>query len=358
MWNQTRQRAVFTLIAAMLLSILAAPTFSQGNRVILDNNAGIRSTIWEIQGEPTLVMNGFDLTPSPLRLPVLIENINIDIFTPVTNELVDVVVYQDPNGGSPVDAQLVASTQVTINQDGIFTVQFPSPVVVDSPIVWIGFYMPPGMVFRADRQGSSVLTYWAWTPDQLFDLRDLSQATIFGPSDGTAPVNIDIDGVARIRAEAISANATITDTFLLDNLDPVEQVDRLDVLINYSGCPTLFKDETDIAVSYDNSITSNCREVESWNAPRAPTGFTRRTNARNIVYDLSFFDDDGQVIVGDLPIPVTHCVTPALNEQPSAVIGIAYGSPRRWEFLPSERFGNLVCAEVPRGGSLSYFTPN
>ena len=345
------------LFISVALLLMFLPASAQGNRVILNNNAGSGNSIWQIQGEPTLVMNGFDLVPTPLRMPVVIENINIEIFTPQPAELVDVVVYQDPNGGSPSDAVLVASTQVVLADRGVNVVEFPSPVVVDAPVVWIGFYMPVNMEFLADRQGSSVLTYWAWTPGARFDLRDLSSAQVLGPSDGSGPVNIDLDGIARIRAEAITANTTITETFLTDDVD-FGVADRLDLLINYSGCPTLFKDESDIIVSYDNEISANCSEQESWNAPRSPSGFTRRTNSRGIVYDLSFFTDDGEIIAVDLPIPVTHCVTPAINEIDVAVIGLAYGSPRRWEFLPSEKFGNLLCAEIPRGGSLSYFTPD
>jgi hypothetical protein len=110
--------------------------------------------------------------------------------------------------------------------------------------------------------------------------------------------------------------------------------------------------------TYDNQVVTSCQEYPSWHAPRAPSGYTRRTNARGIVYDITFYNDDGEVLTNPVEFPITHCVTPALEEQETAVIGIAYGSPRRWELLPSERFGNLVCAEVYRGGSLSYFTPN
>lgn len=352
------RKAIFALTLSLLFVLIAMPASAQiGNRIILSNNAGLNSSIWVIQGEPTLVMNGFDLTPTPLQLPVVIENINIDIFAAVPNELVDVVVYEDSNGGSPQDATLVASTQTTIPAAGVFTVEFPAPVVVNSPIVWIGFYLPVGTQFRADRQGSSVLTYWGWTPENRFDLRDLSSAQIFGPSDGSSPVNINLGGIARIRAEAVTANTTVTEAFFNESQNAIP-TDNLSYLINYSDCPTLFKDESDVTITYGNTLSSYCREVESWNAPTPPTGYTRRTNSRNIVYDLAFFTDKGEVITGTLPYPVTHCVTPALEEQEFAVIGVAYGSPRRWELLPSERFGNLVCAEVPRGGSLSYFTPN
>lgn len=346
------------LISILLLmgTLLTVPATAQGNRVILDNNAGVQSSLWEIQGEPTLVMNGFDLTPTPLRLPIVLENINIDIARTVPNNLIDVVVYEDANGGSPVDATLIASTQITINNAGVYTVQFPAPVVVNTPIVWIGFYMPVGMQFRADRQGSSVLTYWAWTPGARFDLRNLSNAQIFGPSDGSGPVNINMQGVARIRAEAVTANTRVADAFFAER-DLVEP-DALNYLINYSGCPTLFKDESDVTVTFGNTLSTTCQEFPSWHAPAAPTGYTRRTNARNIVYDLAIYTDKGEIITSELPYPITHCVTPALEEQESAVIGIAYGAPRRWELLPSERFGNLVCAEIKRGGSLSYFTPN
>lgn len=349
-----------TLLGALfLLALLTLPVSAQSNRIILDNNFGTSSSLWQIQGEPTLVMNGFDLTPTSLRFPVIIENINIDIYIPKPNEIVDVVVYQDPNGGSPVDATLVAQTQTVIDRAGVFVVNFPEPVIVDAPAVWIGFYMPVGMEFRADRQGSSVLTYWAWTPQSRFNLRDLSTAQILGPSNGTSPVNINLEGVARIRAEARTADNTIAEGFYNDRetIDP-STINPLDYLINYAGCPTLFKDESDVVVSLNSSVSATCREVESWNAPRSPSGYTRRTTLRGVVYDVAFYTDGGNVITGDLDVPITHCVVPAANEREVAVIGIAYGAPRRWEFLPTEVFGNLACAEIPRGGSISYFTPD
>jgi hypothetical protein len=357
MWTKMINRAAFVMVASLMLVVLALPVGAQGNRIILDNNSGVSSSLWRITGEPTLVMNGFDLTPTSLRLPVVIENINIDVFQYDPNALVTAVVYQDPNGGSPVDAELVASTQVKFTRQGVNTFEFPSPVVVNTPIVWLGFYMPEEFQFRADRQGASVLTYWAWTPDNRFDLRDLSSAQVFGPSDGTAPVNIALGGVARIRGEAVTAN-TETIEAVYANEQVTVPLNQLDYLRNYSGCPTLFKDESDVIVTYGNQVSVQCREVPSWHSPLVPVGYTRRSNARNVVYDITVFNDEGEVLTGPLQYPITHCVTPALNEQESAIVGVAYGSPRRWEFLPSDRFGNLVCAEIPRGGSISYFTPD
>ncbi|MEO0565520.1 MAG: hypothetical protein AAF125_25660, partial [Chloroflexota bacterium] len=292
-------------------------------------------------------------------LPVVIENISIDMFAVDPNAIVDVVVYEDSNGGSPVDATLVSSTQVSMKDEGVYVAEFPAPVVVNSPIVWIGFYLPVNTIFRADRQGSSVLTYWAWTPGTRFDLSDLSSAQIFGPSDGSSPVNINIGGVAKIRAEAVTANTRTTEALFADD-DAAIPEDPFIFLENYPGCPTLFYDRADLTVTYQNTLGVTCRELESWHAFPwiTPAGFTRRTNSRNIVYDLAFYDDEGQVLTGFIDPPVTHCVTPALNEQESAVIGIAYGNPRRWTFLTSEREDNLVCAEVNHGGGLSYFTPN
>lgn len=349
-----RQYALWGML--IILLGLTTPLLAQDNRIILNNNVGTGNALWEIQGERTLVMNGFDLVPTPLQLPVVIENININVFRADPFQLVDVVVYADPNGGSPVDATLVATTKTAFPEQGIATVNFERPVIVESAIVWIGFYMPVGTTFYSDTQGTSVLTYWAWTPDGEFDLSNLGSAQVFGPSDGSVPVNLALGGVARIGAEARTATTSITETYF--DRQELAAADPFAYLINYNGCPTLFKDESDVVITYGSQISSTCRELESWHAPRVPSGYTRRTNDRGVVYDLAFYNEFGDIIIGELPEPITHCVTPAINEIDSAVIGIAYGVPRRWEFLPSEKFGVLLCAEVNRGGSVSYFTPN
>ncbi|MFZ4816369.1 MAG: hypothetical protein ACOYL5_17675 [Phototrophicaceae bacterium] len=346
----------FILLALLLCLVLSAvPAFAQSNRINLNNNFGSGNEIWSIQGEPSLVMNGFDLTPTSLTLPVIIENVSIDIYIANALDVAEAVVYADANGGSPQDATLIASTQLVFTGQGRFTATFPTPVITDSPIVWIGFYMPVGTQFLSDRQGRSVLTYWAWTPDALFDLRRLSNAQILGPSDGSAPVNLNIGGVARITATARSANGVVVDNFYRQ-FDQTA-TDDLSYLINYAGCPGLFKDEGDLRYPYNGSISPGCIEVESWNAPRSPTGFFRKSNSRGSVFDVAFYNERGLTYPNEIPYPVTHCIPADSADLDTAVMGVAWGVPRQWELLPTQRFRNLICAELPRGGGISYFVP-
>jgi len=357
------KRLLFLVVTTLALSgLVALQVAAQEGRVRLNLNVGTTSDIWEVQGEPSLVINGFDLAPTSLRLPVVIESASIDLSTVVPNSVYDAVVYQDPNGGSPVDAEIIGFEQFTIAEPGVRTIQFDPPVVAASPIVWIGFYMPVGTEFRSDNQGTSVRTYWAWTPENTFNLRSLGNAQVLGPSDGSAPVNLNIGGIARITAIARTANAaSITDTSanVAREFFGEEEAERAtDFLTNYPGCATLFYDTGDVNVTYRNAISATCRELESWNAPRSPAGLVRRSNARNVVYDVTFYDSNGEVYVGNLPEPISHCVTPAQAEQPEAQVGLAYGAPKAWDLLASEQIGNLVCTEIFRGGLISYFTPN
>ncbi len=354
---------VFSLIVGLILVLSGLPAAAQDGRVILNNNRGIENNIWQIQGERTLVMNGFDLTTGTLALPVLIENVSIDIFEPLpitdaTNR-VDVVVYGDANGGSPVDATLLETQQVVFRQAGINTVQFDEPVIVNTPVVWVGFYMPVGTEFRGDDQGPSVLTYWAWTPGTEFNIRDLSTAQQFGPSDGSAPLNFNINGVARITAtgrsaflEQVEENSFLNEVNETSIQEP--QAQAADVLTNYNQCPDLFFDTADVSVSLRSSVSPACTTVESWNAPPSPAGFTRRGEQFS-VYDLTFYNDDGQAIADRVLVPVSHCFPASEADRPRGVIGVAYGSPRTWDFFPSAEIGNLVCAEVDRGGNIALF---
>ena len=346
------------ILVLLILSVAIQPVMAQssGISIALNNNAGSRSSVWFVQGEPTLIMNGFDLTPTSLRLPAVIDWFSIDVFLPANNQIAEVVVYEDSNGGSPVDAKLIASTQTRINASGVHQVSFTNPVVVNSSIIWVGFYLPEGVQFLADRQGASLLTYWAWTPGLRFDLTNLSTAQILGPSDGSSPVSINMGGIARITARATTANSRVAEAYRVEQANPSPS--GTDVLTNYDGCPTLFYDQTDLLITLKGEVQANCAERESWHSPLVPVGYTRRTNSRGIVYDITFMNKLGQVITPDLASAVSHCVTPAIEEQDKAVIGLAYGSPKLWEFLPSQKIGNLVCAEVKRGGLLSYFTPN
>jgi hypothetical protein len=352
------------LRAALLLVVLAALTgsvFAQNTSVRLDINRGVENGVWKIEGEKTLVMNGFDLTPTTLQFPVAIESVTIDVSSATPNSITDVVIYEDPNGGSPADATLVGTQQIALDRNGVYVAQLRRPVIVNSPVVWAGFYMPVNTEFRADKQGSSVLSYWAWSPGSTFDLRSLSSAGVFGPSDGSGPVNLDIGGVARITVYARTANnadleeseAVVNEDLTLDEAQAAARYLR-----NYDTCPSLFYDTGDLDISLRSTIRPRCREVETWNAPPAPTGYLVRGRDGFTIYDITFYNDDGGVLSESIPIAVTHCVAPPKDAQGSAVMAVAYGSPRRWDLLESAQFDNLLCAEVRRGGNLAYLIPN
>ncbi|PJF41662.1 MAG: hypothetical protein CUN54_00595 [Phototrophicales bacterium] len=361
--------------------------------MVLSNNSGDTSTVWFISGEPSLVMNGFDLTPVGIQLPAAVDKVSIAVNAPVPGAQSEVVIYQDANGGSPIDATLVGRTTVNITQSGTFVANFNPPVIITQPVVWVGFYLPVDFEFLADTSGTSVLTYWAWTPGGTFDLANLSSAQVFGPADGSGPVNLDLGGVARITAE-ISTDQDrdgIPDTFdncstvfnpsqrdtsgdsIGDACDPVNPTGAepapettplitqttgngssapdLSVLRTYAGCETLSRDIEDIEISLHDSIDIHCQEIWPGFAPSSPSGFERK----QLLYDISIFDENGVVPVR-LATPVTHCIRPNPSDAASTLaVGLASGVPRRWQILPSERFGDLVCAEIPSGGNLSYF---
>lgn len=361
-----RSLLLLCLFAAAMVLSLPVVFVNAGDRV-LSNNRGEASTTWFITGEPTLVMNGFDLTPLNLTLPAAIDRVSIAVDTPVPGATIDVVIYQDATGGSPVDATLAGRTQVNINQAGVATVTFPTPVVITQPVVWIGFYLPVDFRFLADTSGTSVLTYWAWTPGGRFDLANLASAQVLGPSDGTAPVNIDLRGIARITGEISSTVApgagdptpTLLTTPLpgtpgaiITQVVPADAV-NLAVLRNYApACDTLLKDTSDISVTYRGTIHIICQAIWPGYAAPSPLGYSRK----QMLYDLTFYNQQG-VITGKLPQPVTHCIQANPADIDVAVIGVAYGSPRRWELLPTLRVSDLICAEIQHGGNISYFIP-
>ncbi|MBI5671495.1 MAG: hypothetical protein HZC41_26180 [Chloroflexi bacterium] len=372
MFRFKRQYLLLPGVAILVLVLIPLLGVQAGDRV-LSNNQGDASTSWFITGEPTLVMNGFDLTPLGLQLPAVIDRVSIAVDTPVATTPVDVVVYQDANGGSPVDAVLAGQTQVTINQTGVVTVTFPTPVTVTQPVVWIGFYLPVDFKFLADTSGTSVLTYWAWTPGGRFNLANLASAQVLGPADGTAPVNIDMQGIARITGEISSAAAgSVTPGTLTITPLPTISVSGtpataapvitqiaaagadLSVLRTYApACDTLSWDTADVGVTFRGGLSPTCTAIWPGYAPPSPLGFARR----QLLYDVTFYNTRGAPITGQLPAPVTHCIRANPADIDLAVIGAAYGSPRRWELLPTLRIGDLICAEVRQGGNLSYFIP-
>ncbi len=343
-------------ICVLVLAILSWPlhSLSAGERVISINGDG--SAVWFISGEPTLVMNGFDLQAFGVSNPAFIDRVSIVVDAAVPGAPVDVVIYEDSNGGSPVDAVLVGRTSVNIAQAGVFTAVFPTPVTVSQRAVWVGFYLPVNFRFVADTSGSSVLTYWAWTPNATFDLANLASAAVFGPADGTAPVNINLNGKARITFEASAspAGAASTPAAVVTQLPPGPAGGDLSVLRAFPGCGQVLYDTADEFVTYGDAIDVHCAIVASFNASASPAGYDRRGD----LYDIIVFKSGGRVLTERLEYPVTHCIRPSAGDLPSAVIGVAWGSPRVWRLQPTQRFGDLICADLRRGGNLSYFVPN
>jgi hypothetical protein len=367
----------FAAALLMLVFTFVGVTSTQAGDVVLNNNAGADSRIWQIQGEPSLVINGFDLGPLGVNLPVSVDRVSIDVETPVPGQPATVVVYQDANGGSPQDATLIGQAQVTIQQAGVYTYTFPTPVEVTQPVVWVGFYLPVGFEFRADTSGSSVLTYWGWEPGSTFDLSNLAAPSVFGPSDGTAPVNLNLGGIARITAEIITDGTVTPPTTtggtplsgdvrveqnrefpprddegrIIQAVGPAEQ--GFGPMTQYENCTALAYDGLDIGATYNNSIRIFCKLNASSFSPKEPEGYNRRGPLQDVyVFGVRSAGTEG------LPYAITHCMVAPGGTEDRAVLGLAYGAPRQWEILPTVRYGeNILCAEVAYTGYVSAFVP-
>lgn len=184
----------FPALLLTLLILTGNPTTTEAGTYLLSNN-GTGFKTWTIVDEPTLVMNGFDLPSFQLTSPITIDTVRMSVAQPVVGQTVEAVIYQDFNGGSPIDAVLVTRQTFTINEAGVFIGRLNTPVQITAPVVWVGFYLPVGFKFRGDLSGKSVLTYWAWQPSSTFDLSNLRSAEVFGPGDGSAPVNLNMAGL-------------------------------------------------------------------------------------------------------------------------------------------------------------------
>jgi hypothetical protein len=346
-------------------SLSFALTAQAGERV-LTLNSGDASSPFTIQGEPSLIINGFDLQPLGLRFPATIDRVSIAVDAAPAGASVTAVVYQDTDGGSPVNATLAGQFTTTITQPGVFTAVFPTPVSVNAPVVWVGFYLPVNFRFLADRSGTSVLTYWAWTPGTTFDLNRLSSAQVLGPANGTTPVGLNMGGIARITAEISNAPGgptagpgtptVIAGTPIPGRATQIASTgsEPMNVMRFFPpACDTLAWDTEDIGISYNGSISVRCTAIWNGYAPPAPAGYQRL----QLYYDVTFYDVDGDPISTKLDVPVTHCMKPNPADVNGAIIGIASGVPRTWEILPTLRVGELVCAEIYKSGGLSYLVP-
>lgn len=356
------QKTILPLFISLILWLGITISPAAAGETVLNINSGADSTVWFISGEASLVMNGFDLTPLNIGLPASIDRVSIAVNTPVPGASIDLVIYEDGNGGSPVDARLVSQSQVNITQSGTFTYEFPSPVVVNQPVVWIGFYLPVDFRFLADTSGSSVLTYWAWTTGGRFNLNDLSSAQILGPSDGSAPVNINLNGKARITAEITGSSGTPADPNAPTTVSGgriVQQPGGSEVNFSimrpfqYNECDTLYVDVDDLSIALRGAYAVECKRLWAGYAPSDPTGYNRR----QILYEVTIYNDRGYVITEWMPYPITHCIAPHPDDVGSAVIGIAAGYQPKWEIKPTLRYGNLVCADIGRSTLVSYFVP-
>lgn len=370
----------FGMITSLLLVLVAlSPLNIQAGNYTLTNNTGTNSNIFYISGESTLVMNGFDLQPRGIPRPTTLDRVSIDVVKAVPQSPIEVVVYQDADGGDPLNATLLGRKTVTISEAGLFTTTFDPPLAITAPVIWVGFYLPPGFEFNADRSGTSVLTYWAWTPNSTFDLANLRSAQVFGPGNGNTPVEIDMGGIARINAELVtSANIAQTPTPTPSTptsntpgrLDapPKDTVGRIvqavgDPATNMSpmvaypkdyGCQLLYYDMQDIAINLHSSIATACKTSPIHLSPAAPAGYRIRGN---VTYDVTYYGIPSPN-TNPPAYPVTHCLNLAGSDLEQAVLGVAHGIPHQWEILPTIRFGNMVCADVYNAGPITYFVPN
>lgn len=335
------------LISIVLMLALAVGSAVSAQEQTLSINANDQNAVWFISGEDSLVMNGFDLTSFGIALPATISQVSISVSQAVPDRAIDVMIYQDANGGSPADATLAGHTTVNISGPGVFTATFPTPITVTQAAVWAGFYLPVDFRFNADTSGTSVLTYWGWTTGGRFDVANLASATVLGPADGSAPVNIDMQGRARITLGVTSGaqgGAGVSQT-------PGGSGD-LSVLAAYPLCAGLLWDTADEYISLEDEVNLHCTERAAYLAPSNPLGFVRR----GPLYDVLIFKEHG-VVPQRLRAAVTHCIRPPAEDLANAVIGATAGSPRTWVLLPTQRFGDLICAEIFRVGNISYFVP-
>ncbi|HYO89855.1 MAG TPA: hypothetical protein VER79_14495, partial [Candidatus Limnocylindrales bacterium] len=320
------------LLCVTLALLLTVGTAAFAGAQTLSINANDENAVWFVSGEASLIMNGFDLSSFGVALPAVIDQVSISVSQAVPGQPIEVVVYQDANGGSPIDATLAGRTTVDITGPGVFTATFPQPITITQNAVWAGFYLPVDFNFIADTSGTSVLTYWAWTPGARFDVANLATASVLGPADGTAPANIDMQGRARITV-GITSGTTPATTGITQTTGGAANIS---VMATYPACQALLWDTADEQISLGDEINLHCREVSGYLAPANPLGFGRR----GPLYDVVMFKPGG-VVPQRLRAAVTHCIRPPAEDLASAVIGVTVGAPRTWLLLPTQRFGDL-----------------
>ncbi len=367
-----RKSAKSTVVAfgvfAFAFLLIAFPAVA--GDTLLSNNIGDGNAVFFIEGESSVVINGFDLTPLGVTLPVALDALSISVDTPVPGSAIDLLVYQDANGGSPVDATLVYRQAVALEQIGVNRIELSEPAIITAPVVWVGFNLPVGFRFHADTSGASVLTYWAWTAGGIFDLAALSSAEVLGPGDGSEPVNIAMDGIARITAELRDAEyEEVAVGVPLGRQVFTDVAQDTSIMQPYSNCASLLFDPEDIEISAGSSFTLDCIVTDEFHAP-SPLAQPQNQNLELLrigaLYKLSAVIPPEQHVAGavnTLPVPVTHCMSVAEGDLERAVLGEIRAQaepnpePEKWHILPSVRFNDIICAEVTVANYLAYFVP-
>ncbi len=357
-----------TLLRVVLLLVFAVSTLpASAGDVVLTNNRGGDSAVFFIKDEPSLVINGFDLTPLGMELPTALDAISISVDAPVPGSVIDLVVYQDANGGSPIDATLVHRQSVRLNRTGLNRVELDRAAIITEPVVWVGFYLPVDFRFHADKSGSSTLTYWAWTPAGTFDLNSLANAAVLGPGDGTEPVEISMEGIARITAETRTPNYEETAAaFPLTEQMTTSSAQDTSLLRAYDTCDQLLYDPADNSISTALSFPLYCQLSDSYETPHRianPPDQILEADRKGQLYKIWTLLTEDQLVPGrssQLPVRVTHCMRIPPEDLDRAVIAEVRESEtagERWYILPSVRMGDVVCAEVSVANYLSYFVP-
>lgn len=356
------------IFVAVLALLIVYPTAA--GDTLLSNNIGDGNAVFFIEGEPSVVINGFDLTPLGVTLPVALDAVSISVETIAPGSNIDLLVYQDGNGGSPADASLVYRQQVGIGLTGLNRIELAEPAIITEPVVWVGFNLPVGFEFHADTSGSSVLTYWAWTSGGTFDLASLGSAGVLGPGDGSEPVNIAMDGIARITAELRTAEFEEVAAGIPLGRQIVPSVAQdTSIMRAYDDCGGLTFDPEDIEISADSSFTLDCYVEGGFHSPSAvaqPQDQMLELLRMGILYKL-FAEIPPELqaseAVSTLPVPVTHCLRVPDEDLNVAVIGEVRAAippaqrPENWVILPTVRFGELICAEVTVANYITYFVP-
>jgi hypothetical protein len=344
------------------------------NPVILSNNTTDTSNVWRIEGEKSVVIVGFDLAPLNLPKPLTVSALTIDV-AQGSGEAVGVLVYEDSNGGSPSDAVLLSSTQTVLGSAGVARIPLPANVTTSANIIWVGFYLPVGFAFRGDTSGSSVLTYWAWTPGGETDVRNLASAGVIGPADGSAPVNLNMNGIARFTAE-VTPPIVQTSGFTRANVPLGQQIPGgtppdFTPMKEYPFCGGLLYDSGDMTHPGLRDLQLTCQadtdQLVPVNGVRNPPERLANgvTTFERAGYTFRLFSPTYAVLhdtsngVGSsvIPIPVTHCLIPAAQDRDRAILAVAYGAPALWDILPTVRYGDYICAEVTHIGYLTYVLP-